>query len=67
MEMKERTLAKNEKNGADGAGRRILGPFHLPRSIISLSYVCLVYFVNTYWKLFPYHPSLNITPELNSS
>lgn len=31
-------------------------------------HVCLVYFTNTFWKLlFFYHPTLNITPELNSS
>lgn len=64
MEMDEMTFAENEENGADGAGHKVLGHSHLPRSMIISSYVCLVYFINTFWKLFPYHPSLNITPNL---
>lgn len=66
MEMDEMTLAKNEESGADGAGHKILGHFHLPTSIISLIYVCLVYFINMFWKLFP-NRNLNITLEPNSS
>ena len=57
MEMDEMTLAKNEENGADGAGHKILGHIHLPRSIISSSYVCLVYFINIFGELFPYQTS----------